>query len=338
MSASSYQTLMDIARRSGNADSSRIIEVLNKTNEALDDIPFVMCNNGTVHKTTLRTSLPTPYWTRLNKGVGLVKANTEQIQVGCGMLEAYSEVDTRQVDFAAVGLNGEAANAAVSHAIAGENEAVIEGFGQEVSRVMFYGGSDPKKPEEPIGFTHWYKKLSDKNVISGPTAGATANKQTSIWLIAWGPQTIHGIYPQGSVGGFREHFLNEHTVTDKDGGQFQAYRTHYKWDVGFCVRDVECGVRICNIDMTKLIANDSGKADLIDLMISAVYKLPKRASGCRMAFYCGKEVMTALDKQTRNAVSSQLNYDTVYGRKCLTFRGIPVRQQDSISTTEPVIS
>jgi hypothetical protein len=324
-----YPTLMDVARRSGDQSATEIVEVLNKTNQALDDIPWIECNGGVVHKTTTRTSIPTPVWRMLNGGVPVAKSTTKQMTVGCGMLEVYAEVDCDQVNLAGRGIIDKAqANAAVSKAIKGENEAFIEGFGQEISRVMFYG--DPSVPQEPLGLTHWYSAAGGTNVIDG---GGTGSDNTSIWLIAWDKQAIHGIYPQGTVGGLHEKFLGEQTVKDAAGNQFQAYRTHYKWDAGFCVRDLRCGARICNIDMSDL--SGSSAADLVDLMVKALYKLPRFArSQFRKAFYMRPELAEILDKQARKTSNLMLNYGDVFGKEILTFRGVPVREQESILDSE----
>lgn len=329
-----YPTLMDAAKRAGDAKTSAIVEVLNQTNDALDDIPWLPCNSGVVHKTTVRSSIPTPVWRMLNAGVPTKKSTSRQVSVGCGMLEVYAEIDVDQVNIAAHGqVDNVSANAAASNTLANENKAFIEGFGQEISRAMFYG--DPTKPQEPLGFTHWYSELSNANVID---AGGKSGDNTSIWLIAWDPMAIHGIYPSGSKAGLSERFLGEDTVKDEDGNQFQAYRTHYKWDAGFVVRDPRCAVRIANVDMSDLISGNANAIDLIDLMVSAIYKLPKIARGYRRAFYVRPEVITALDKQSRKVSNLMLNYGDVYGREVLKFRGIPIREQESLLDTEAAVN
>ncbi len=328
-----YPTLMEVARSAGDASTRAIVELLSKNNDALDDIPWIECNSGVVHKTTSRTSIPTPVWRMLNGGVPVKKATTKQMSVGCGMLEVYAEVDAAQVDLAAGGAVDDASGSAVkSHFIADENKAFIEGFNQEISRVMFYG--DPSHPQEPIGLSNWYGSLSADNVING---GGEGSDNTSIWLIAWDQNAIHGIYPRGSKAGLTEDFRGQVTVTDGGGGQFEAYRTHYKWDAGFVVRDNRCAVRIANIDMSNLVAGNSSAADLIDLMISATYKLPKSARGYRKAFYARPEVLCALDKQTKKTSNLMLSYNDVYGRRVLTVRDIPVREQESLLATESAL-
>jgi len=48
-----YPTLMDVARRSGDPSISNIVEILNKSNPLLDDIPWIECNSGVTHITTM---------------------------------------------------------------------------------------------------------------------------------------------------------------------------------------------------------------------------------------------------------------------------------------------
>jgi hypothetical protein len=342
-----YPSITEIARGSGNSSISSIIEVLNESNEALQDIPWIPCNSGQTHITTIRTGLPTPSWRMLNAGVPKDGSTRKQIKASCGMLEAYSEIDAKEVELAKVGTNGQEGAA---NFLAQENAAWIEGFGQEASRVMFYG--DTSKPQEPVGFVNYYDKCNgtDKtkssfNCISGGGAGPD---NTSVWFITWGPTTIHGIYPKASTAGFKEQFLGEHTVKDPDGNQFQALRTHYTWDMGFCVRDWRAAVRICNIDMSNLAnavnAESDPAADLLKLFTKAYYKLQYRKySGQttgRTVIYARPEILEALDNQTLAKVGGAhgfLSYSDVQGRQVLNFRGIPIRVQESLLDNETAV-
>lgn len=329
-----YPTLQEVARRSGDPKVSAMVEVLNKNNPMLDDIPWIEANSGTTHITTIRTGIPTPVWRMLNSGVPNAKSTSAQIKAHCGMLEVYAEVDSKLVDLAK--RNGGQDGA--SNFLASENKAFIEGFGQEIARVTFYG--DNSKPQEPIGLINYYNKIAttskETNVIDA--GGKTANGQTSIWLIGWGADTIHGLYPQGSKAGLSENFLGEHTVKDANGNQFQALRTHYSWDAGLAVRDWRYGARIANIDVAAIQGNTAAAADILKFLTLATYKLPTAATSARRAFYMRKEILTALDLQLQNKSNLMLNYETVEGRKVLTFRGIPLREQETLSITEKVVS
>lgn len=325
-----YPTLMDVASRSGNESVRRIVEVLSKTNDALDDIPWIQCNSGVKHVTTVRSGLPKPTWRMLNAGVPKGKSQTRQIEVGCGMLESYAEVDKDLVSIAAK--NG--GEDAVSNFLETENQAFYEGFGQEVAESMFYG--DPADPKQPVGFQNYYNSLSDANVLNA--GGSTANGQCSMYLICWDPLACHGIYPQGTTAGFKQNFLGEQTVLDESGNQFQAFRTHYQWKCGFAVRDTRCCVRICNIDVAKLNAGTAQTNDLINLMIKAIYELPKEAAGYRKAFYAPKNVAYALHIYAMGKNNVQLGLGEFAGKKVVDLLGVPIRRQDALKINEPVVS
>ena len=92
-------TLMDVARRTdGDGKIAKIVEILSAQNSILEDMMFEQCNNGMIHRTTVRTGLPAGTWRRLYGGVQSEKSTTEQIQDSCGMLETYSKVDKALAD------------------------------------------------------------------------------------------------------------------------------------------------------------------------------------------------------------------------------------------------
>ena len=71
-------TLMDVARRTdGNGKIAKIVEMLSEQNAILDDMVFEMCNNGSSHKTTVRTGLHEAVCSKLYEGVPSSKSTTE---------------------------------------------------------------------------------------------------------------------------------------------------------------------------------------------------------------------------------------------------------------------
>lgn len=323
--ATTNPTLADVASRmtaDGKIDP-QIVEMLNETNEILDDMTVIEANGFTEHKTTVRSGLPSGTWRKLNYGVQPEKSRTVQVKDAMGMLETYAEVDKALAD-----LNGNSASWRLS-----EDRAFIEGMNQTMATTLFYGDSSAD-PEKFMGLAPRYSSLSAENGQNIIDAGGTGNDNASIWLVVWGPNTLHTIYPKGSQAGLQSRDLGEHTLTDKDGGRYQGYRTHYKWDIGAVLRDWRYVVRIANIDVSDLTKNASGGADLIDLMTQALELIPNVGMG-RAAFYMPRKLRSFLRRQiTNKVVNSTLTMEEVAGKKVVTFDGVPCRRTDALLLTE----
>lgn len=325
--ATTHPTLLDITKRlDPNGKIDTIAEMLNQTNEILQDMVWLEGNLPTGHRTTIRTGLPTPTWRKLYGGVQPTKSTTAQITDTCGMLEAYAEVDKALAD-----LNGNTASFRLS-----EDRAHIEGMNNEFSSTLFYG-NESTEPEAFTGFSPRFNDQSAQNGDNILTSAATpdGSDNTSIWLVVWGPNTVHGIYPKGSKAGLQHEDKGQVTIEDVDGsgGRMEAYRSHYRWDCGLTVRDWRYVCRI-NIDQEDLVKNASSGPDLIDLMTQAVEIIPSLSMG-RPAFYCNRTVKSFLRRQIMNKVaSSTLTMEQVAGKHVTMFDGIPVRRCDAILNTE----
>jgi len=322
-----HPTLLDVVKRTDSEGNiMTIAEILNQTNEIIDDMVWIEANELTGHKTTIRSGLPAPTWRKLYGGVQPTKSTTVQVRDSVGMMEAYAEVDK-----ALANLNGNTAAFRMS-----EDMAHIEGMNQEFASTLFYGN----EATEPEAFTGFGARFNDQAAANGKnilTSAATPDgtDNTSIYLVVWGANTVHGIYPKGSKGGLSMQDLGEVTVENIDGagGRAQAYRTHYKWDCGLSVRDWRYVVRI-NIDQEDLVKNAATGPDLIDLMTQATELVPSLSMG-RPAFYCNRTVRSFLRRQIANKVAaSTLTIEQVAGKHVTMFDGIPVRRCDSITNTE----
>ena len=323
-------TFSDWAKRLGpNDEIARIVEQLNQTNVILDDIPWLEGNLPTGHKSTIRTGIPEPTWRKINQGVSPGKSETDQITDSCGILEAHSQID---VDLAE--LNGMSSEFRMS-----EDRAQLEGMNQAMAKSVFYGDID-KDPERIQGLESRYNTLdatkakSAENVINGAVSGSSATDLTSVYLVVWGRDTVHGIFPKGSKVGIQRDTGDGKPVfvNDANGKQFKAYVTVYKWKPGICVRDWRYVVRICNLSLANLKAS-TGAASLIDLMSVAEDLIPNMNMG-HAVFYAHKKVVTALRKQIRDKNNVQLTLDTVAGKNVVSFDGIAVHKCDALSITE----
>jgi len=329
--AASHPTLLDLAKRldpDGKIDV--IAEILTQENPILEDLSFVEGNLPTGHRTTIRTGLPTPTWRKLYGGVQPTKSNTAQVTDSCGMLEAYAEVDKALAD-----LNGNTAAFRLS-----EDRAHIEGMAQELASTIIYG-NEGDQPEAFTGLAPRYNSLSAANADNIVSAGGTGSDNTSIWLVVWGDQTLHGIYPKGSRAGLDMQDKGQVTIENVDGagGRMEAYRTHYRHDCGLTVRDWRFAARVCNIDVSAL-TSDGTAADraaaqkaLINFMVQASERIPSLSKG-RAVWYVNRTIREQLRLGILEKIAGNLAWETVSGKRVMTFDDIPVKRLDAINNTE----
>lgn len=328
---STVLTLLDFAKSlDPNGSVANVIELLSITNEILLDMPWSEGNLPTGNRTTVRTGLPSVTWRLLNNGVVPSKSTKAQIDEACGKLEAWSEVDV-----ALAKLNGNIGAFRLSEA-----KAFIEAMNQEFASVLFYGNSGVN-PEKFTGLSPRYGTLSTtagtlgkQNIIDG---GGTGSVNTSVWLVVWGENTVHGIYPKGSTAGLQHNDFGEQTVQLNTGigtSRMRALQEQFVWDCGIALKDWRYIVRLCNIDTTNLVAEVT-PTDLSNKMIRMLNKIPTLAAG-RAAFYMNRTTFEMLDIQRREDVRTggQLKYEQVDGMNTPTFRGIPIRRSDSLLNTE----
>lgn len=328
--SATHPTLLDLAKRQDPDGSiSAIVEILNATNEVLDDMVWVEGNLPTGHRTTVRTGIPAPTWRKLYGGVQPIKSTTATVVDNCGMLEAYAEVDKALAD-----LNGNTAEWRLS-----EERPIIEGMNQEMAQTLFYG-SEASTPEEFTGLRARFNSLSAENGENIIVGGSADTDNSSIWLIVWGPDTVHGIIPKGSKAGIQVTDKGQVTIESIDGagGRMEAYRTHFRWDAGLTVRDWRYVVRIANIEKSALTYDAATGANLIQLMTRAIERVPNLSAG-RPAFYMPRSIRTYLRTQMVAAVkNSTLTMEQVAGKMVMAFDNIPVRRVDALAADEALVS
>jgi hypothetical protein len=327
---SSVTTLLDVAKMTDpDGKAAAVAELLSQSNEVLLDMDWKEGNLPTGHRTTVRTGLPTVAWRLLNQGVSGSKSTTAQIDEQCGMLEAWSEVDKDLAE-----LNGNTQAFRLQEAA-----AFVEAMNQEFVQTLFYGNTSAS-PEEFTGLSIRYSATSAANGQNIIKAGGAGSDNSSMWLICWGANTLHGIYPKGSKAGLIHENLGLVTTQDATGiggAKLRVYQDHWQWKCGIALRDWRFAVRICNIDISNLVAKSSA-ADLVDKMIMAMHRIPSLGMG-KCAFYANRTVKQMLDIQRRDDVAAAgMTYADVDGKPVMSFRGVPVRTVDQLLETESAVS
>lgn len=322
---STMPTLLDkFSREDSQKKIMKIVELMAKQNDILMDAEYQECNDGSKHKTTMRSGIPEPTWRLFNKGIQPSKSTTVPVLDTTGMMEDYGLVDKALAD-----LSGNADAFRVS-----ENIAKLQGFNNKAARYMFYGNNG-SEPEAFLGLAPRYNSLEAESGANIIDAGGTGSTNASLWFVTWGEMTTHLLYPKGSVAGFQHRNLGEDTVKDAVGGEYQAYRDHFKWDIGMSVRDWRANARIANIDVTALTADGATGAKLIEQMIKAYYLLenPMQGEG-RTVIYANRTLQTFLHLQAMNSKNVNLTIGEYAGKKIPEFLGIPIKRVDALLNTE----
>ncbi len=332
---STNPTYLDLAKiLDPDGSVSDVVELLKEENEVLDDMSFVEGNLIDGHQTTVRTGLPVPTWTKIYGFTQPTKSTTAQIIDRTGRMEMYSEIDKRLAM-----LNNNSAAWRLS-----EERAFIQGLSNELASTLFFG-NEGTEPEAFTGLAPRYNSLSAENADNIIVGGGSGSDNASIWLVVWGPNTIHGIVPKGSKAGLQVEDLGEETKEDSSNGLMRVLRTHYMWDVGLSLRDWRYVVRIPNIDKSALTnvftsGTFSGSANLPDLMYQAMRLVPSLSSG-RPVFYMARDTASWVARQraAMGLVSTRTPNTAVAERPWSEdFDGIPMRRVDALSADEATVS
>lgn len=325
-------TLLDQAKRTDPSGKvARIVEMLSQSNNMMKDAVSIEGNLPTGTRATIRTGLPTVYYKKLGVGTPSSKSETTQVDENAAILVARSQVDEDTAE-----LNGNVAATRLSEA-----SAFVEAMGQTDQETMIYGSA--ANPEEYVGLANRYSLLSAPNGDNIIDAGGTSTDNMSVWLIGWGENTIHTVFPKGSTAGISHTDLGLDDVADASGNQLRVYKDMWKLKNGLVVKDWRYGVRIANIDVSDLIAATGTQASsaataVIKLMSRAIDHIPNMDS-VNMAFYANRTLLShlrvaALDK-SNSAVTIEPAVNQ-FGKTIheMKFLGVPVRIVDRLINTE----
>lgn len=325
-------TLAELEAFYKRTDAGDIIELMNQTNDVLDDVQWMESNQSDGHLTRIRTGLPEVYWRRIYRGTPPSKSKWSQVKETTGLLEARMELDVEEIRLYADRCRAFRTS---------ESLAFTESMRQKVATTLFYGDNGVN-PDEFNGFAQRYPYTKDPalkvpNVVDG--GAAPGAESASMWLVAWGPNRAHGLYPKGSNGGLSHEDLGQRTVEDTEGRKFEAMVDKYTWHCGLTVRDWRAVVRIAGLQTENLTKakDEAGFIDLHRLTIRAKNLMPENMRNAAI-WYCNTDVMTALEFQASDSGNVQLQYGDLFNSKAVpVLHGRPVRQCDALVSTELVL-
>lgn len=330
---SNMYSLKDImAAKDPNGQLAKVAEILQQSNTMMDDMPMIEGLLEVGDQVTLRSQLGSPSWKRFNEYASPSVAKVDNVTELTGHIEDWSQIDCDLVDKAADPAGYMLRDATPK----------MQAMGQEVVSTMIYGNATTDA-KTFTGFMPRMATLNSKYMSGDPVVldagGTTVAGQSSILLVGWNENLIHGIYPKGSMGGLK--FDNKGKVTDvKDGKYLDVYRSKFSQDVGLAVRDYRYMVRIANIDTASLATiGTSGEtaANLYTMLLDALSYIP-HPEQANLTIYGPRVVWSAMARQAAQAGNAAANTDVTQRGLVFDIFGIPFKRQDAMIETEAVIS
>ncbi len=312
-------TLVEVAKRKDpDGNLATIAEVLDQTNEILQDAIFLEANDTFSNRTTRRASLPQGTFRKLNYGVPDESSRTVTLVDTVAILETWSENDVEVIN----------AFPSPAEARMQEAHAFIEGLGQRMASKIFYGNAS-LIPEEFTGLAPRMDTIAAAaNVLN---AGGSGDDNTSIYVVDWSPSGVYMIYPKNSNAGLEHKDKGIETVRDANGNKFEAYIDKFVWKAGLVVKNNKSIGRIANLEVSGS-SNIFNEDDLIRL-------LNRMTKGPGRRIYCNETIMTQMEIRAKDKTNINYTHDTgLAPGPVLRFKGVPVRQCDQIISTEATLS
>lgn len=332
----SFMGLADVYRSTdANRNIVPVIEALNILNPLMQDAVMIEANQGTKHISAIRTGLPSVTWGRLYQGIPQSKSIKQQVEDTTGFVEGLSTVDTRLLE-----ISKDPAALRMSEA-----EAFLEAMSQEITTNFFYSDT-ATTPERFKGLGARYGVIGGQGaggqIVDG---GGTGSANTSIWFVTWGQNQTSLIYPEGTQAGISRQDKGEQRVYDDLNNPYYVKEELFRQHVGVRVGDWRFNARVANIDTTALA---NGNVDIYRLMTRAYYLLQTRrnqnvgnggmVTPGKTVIYANRAVLQALDMLATNKGASdnfvRMTPDELAGKEVMTWRGIPIRETDSLINAE----
>lgn len=330
------ENMLTAARMTHNQEIIDVAEVLNETNDLIQDAVVQRANDITSHVVSRRTALPVPSWVKIGEGWNATSGTINQVREQIAQLKARyqcpDDVMRLQPNPAKFRMQQERPH--------------IEAMGQEFANTMVAGSVTAEPPEEFDGLLARYNTLSTSRSLyvanNGATAGTGASL-TSIWFIQWRPGGVYLVYPRNTTGGGikKEDMGKVYTLSDSstntpsfepNNKQLWAWITEFSWDIGLAIEDTRTVKRLANISTNS--TTDAATLDE-DKIIETRYNY--RTPGT-IYMYVNETIFVQLMILAKDKVNVFWDTNNPFGKPQLMFHDMPVRRLDAIDTTETIVT
>ena len=331
------ENMLLAARMTNNNEIIRVAEVLNETNDVIQDAIVQKSTDITTHVMSRRTALPTVQWVKVGNGWNATTGLLQQIREQMGMLKARFLAPQDMMDL----------QPNPDKYRSNQERAYIESMGQELSNTLFgnvsAGVLSPvvEPPEEFAGFQYRYATLStSRSAYVINNGGSNSGGHTSIWFVQWSPTKVYLISPRNmEAGGLKKMDKGlVYTLGDNASGtasqrnnQLWAFITEFSWNVGLAVEDTRAVKRLANIDTA------SGSSDTLDE--DKIIQIRNNFKGNETIFmYVNETLFTQLQILAKDKTNVRWTSEDPFGKPQFNFLDMPVRRCDSITNVEGTIA
>lgn len=294
---------------------------LDERQPILQDAQFYPANDTLSHTGLREVSLPTPQIIKLGDGHDASKTEITSYREGLSIFKDRIQVP---VDVTRISPNPgrERSKREMRH---------MEGFNQGVANHIL-NGTSVADPEKFNGLAVRYASTSTTGVYS---VGGDSSTLTSVWLIQWGEDTVHMVYPKNHPHlGVNIEDKGQVLVSAENSKDRWDYVTELEWWCGLDIYDQRSVKRVCNIE-TLIYTAGNLTMTLVKKIIEA--RNSYRTSGT-VWLYCSETVVNALEFLALDKSNVRYSSDNPWGKEMLMLRDMPIRKWDSISDTETTIS
>lgn len=309
---------------------ARIVPILKKFTPLIEDMPVFPCNAENVHDTVWEHAIPGDSWGVLNRGTPVSEGDTTTVTDTCANIAREASIDQRIL----------AKSSNPAHTKLVRSRRYFMSIAQQQERNFFLGNRNTT-PDGVHGLAPRYGTISgnpfSNQIVDG---GGTGTDNASIWLVGWGEEGVHGIYPESSDEvGIKHTPRGVHPKTDSTG-RFWTEDDSYGLDTGLAVAHPCAVVRICNIDRSLLnFAATGSSANLLRLLRTAYHRATAFASigDLKWCIYMDGQVFEFLDHHAQEAnTNTFLSYRESGPNQplMLTYREMRVRKADMLRPDE----
>jgi len=333
-------TLLERAKRS--ADGKRILpilDVLDKfgVDEFVKDVPFYAANQGLKHRVVRLTSRTTSTRRNFYQGVNATQETTQVIHEPVILFEQRSEIDEDEMDTV------ENPNELRRQRDENKIKSILEDFVHAMFNDARTSGSEYINGLAQRMGTLSYPGHTTSTLPyvwdNGGSAGT--GSLCSLWIVEWGPQACHGLYPSGTAvrgafNGIIARNKGRERTSDRDDAWaiYYAYTSQFKFWFGLAVNNDYKIARIANIHRDKNNVNSIDENVIIEALAHGKFNIPATR------IYVNPYLQAQINIKAKDKNNVDWTVEEVFGRNIPAFWGIPVRKLDDtiLSATESAIA